>query len=288
MKKQRIAISGASGFVGSYLSRILESHGCKIIPLGRHELALSPEQLADIMRGVDTVVNLAGAPVIKRWTESYKKTMYASRIGVTENIIEACRLSDRRPDTFISASAVGYYAPGGPHTEKNYKQADDFLGQLSGDWEHEALKAGDLGIRTIIFRFGIVLGRNGGALQQMLPPFKMGIGGTIGDGTQPFSWIHLRDLAHALETAIDDRTFKGIYNLTAPEPTTNRGLTQALGRALGRPAIMPVPLFILRMKFGEGAQVLASGQEVLPERLLEHGFSFSFTDIDHAVKDCVS
>lgn len=283
-----IALSGASGFVGTWLRTSFEQHGWSVQPLGRNDFQMSAEELAEKMGDADVVVNLAGAPIISRWTDEYKKTLYDSRIKVTKALVEACAKMQTKPAAFISASAVGYYAAGGPYTETKHKKDSGFLGRLAQDWEEEARKAETMGIRTVIFRFGVVLGRGGGALQQMLTPFRLGLGGIIGDGSQPFSWIHIRDLEHAYETVIDDKTYSGIYNLTTPEATTNKGLTEALGKALGRPTLLTVPNFVLRLRFGDGAQVLSSGQAVIPERLLERGFTFQFTDIEKALIDCLS
>jgi uncharacterized protein (TIGR01777 family) len=286
-KGQIIALSGASGFVGSNLSRELEGKGYKIIPLGRKEFSLSNQELADILKPVDSIINLAGAPVINRWTEEYKKTMYDSRVSLTRKLVDSCALLDKKPGVVLSASAVGCYSSAGIHTEEDHVLADDFLGKLTKEWEHEAFRANDLGIRTAVFRFGVVLGKGGGALAKMLTPFKLGLGGVIGSGQQAFSWIHIRDLIRIFGNALSDPGYEGIYNLTAPNPTTNKGLTKALGKALSRPTFLSVPEFVLRMQFGEGAQVLTSGQHVIPERLLASGFDFEFPDIEESLADCV-
>jgi uncharacterized protein (TIGR01777 family) len=285
--KHTIAMSGSTGFVGSKLNRFFEKHKWSIVPLGRNVFKSGIDQLAEKMKDADIIVNLAGAPVIGRWTEEYKKIMYESRINISKGLVKACSKFDRKPKVLISASAVGYYASGGPHTEQKHRKDRGFLGHMAQDWEREVLEAEKIGIRTIIFRFGIVLGRGGGALQQMITPFKLGLGGMIGDGSQPFSWIHMNDLIQAYEAAIEDDAYSGIYNLTAPNPTTNKGLTEALGKALGRPTMLRIPEFVLRMRYGEGAEMLSSGQEVVPERLIEKGFRFQFTEIQHAVNDCV-
>ena len=281
-----VAMSGATGFVGSNLSRALQQLKWQVMPLGREDFKSG--LLAEKMKSADVVVNLAGAPVIKRWTAEYKKTMYESRVNITKSLVLAFSQMAPKPKLFISTSAIGFYASGGPHTESNHVKADDFLGHLAQDWEKEALRAKEFGIRTVIFRFGVVLGKNGGALKEMLTPFQLGMGGTIGDGSQPFSWIHIKDLIRAFQTAVDDKSYEGVYNLTSPHPTTNKGLTKAIGKALGKPTIMQVPKFVLRMQLGEGAQVVTEGQNVLPERLRESGFSFSFNDIEEAIRDCVS
>ena len=279
-------MSGASGFVGSNLGSAFRKMKWKVVALGRNDLTSG--LLAEKMTGADVIVNLAGAPVIKRWSAEYKKTMYESRINITKSLVSACSQMDPKPKLFISTSAIGYYASGGPHTENNHVKADNFLGRLALDWEKEALRAKEFGIRTVIFRFGVILGKDGGALKEMLAPFKLGMGGTIGDGSQPFSWVHIEDLIRAFQTSVNDESFQDIYNLTSPHPTTNKGLTKALGKALEKPTFMKIPKFAIRLQLGEGAQVLTEGQTVIPERLIKSGFSFTFNDIEEAVKDCVT
>lgn len=283
-----IAMSGATGFVGTNLRNEFQEKGWHTVPVGRQDLTGPAGALSDKMNGAGIVVNLAGAPVIGRWTDAYKKVMYESRINVTRSLIEACSSLEQKPDLFVSTSAVGYYREEGTHTEEDHVRAGDFLGNLARDWESEALRAKGLGIRTVIFRFGVVLGKGGGALKQMITPFKLGLGGTIGDGSQPFSWVHMSDLVRAYITVFDDMSYEGIYNLTAPNPTTNKGVTHALGKALGMPTLLRIPKFALSLQFGQGAQVLTSGQTVLPKRLLDSGFTFTFPKIDDAVRDCVS
>jgi len=281
-----IAMSGATGFVGRHLTKAFEEKGWKVIPLGRGDFR-EEEILLSKIRDADVVVNLAGAPIAERWTEEYKKILYSSRVETTKKIVEAMGKGKKRPGVFISASAVGIYDSGGVYTEKNARYADDFLAKLSLDWEQAALGAKDAGIRTVIFRFGLVLGPDGGVIQKMLLPFKMGLGGTLGDGKQAFSWVHIEDLVGAYLTVIDHSDFEGIYNLTAPNPTTNKGLTRALADALHKPAVMRVPFFVLKLQLGEGAKAVLEGQSVLPERLLEKGFTFRFSEIDKAIQDLV-
>ena len=284
----KIAMSGASGFVGSHLTGAFHAEKYEVLPLGRKDFTLPPEVLAERIDGADIIINLAGAPIIEKWTEAYKKVMYESRVDVTRKLVHACSIANQKPKLFVSTSAVGYYAAEGTHTEEHYVKANDFLGNLAHEWEQEALKAGGLGIRTVIFRFGVVLGKDGGALKKMLLPFKLGMGGTIGNGKQPFSWVHIKDLIRAYQTVIENSAYEGIYNLTAANPTTNKGFTQALGKALCRPTFFPVPKFVLRLKFGEGSQILTKGQNVLPKKLMDSGFTFLFPEIEMAVRDCVS
>lgn len=284
MNPLRIAVTGATGFVGRSLVKAFQAEGFDAIPLSRHDIADGAERLAEKISGADVVINLAGAPIATRWSEPYKKELYASRIGVTETLVRAFELAGARPFLFISASAVGFYADTGKQTEDNFVPAEDFLGRLTWAWEQAALNAEGLDIRTIIFRLGVVLGKGGGALGKMLPPFKLGLGGIIGDGSQPISWVQMKDLERAFITAIKDKSFNGTYNLASPNPTTNKGLTKALGKALNRPTFLQVPRFALRLALGEGADVLIKGQEVYPKRLLDSGFKFSFPDIESAVK----
>ena len=283
----RIAISGAGGFIGTHLRKAFEAKKWQAAALKR-ALYKKPDMLRDALEGSDAVVNLAGANIIARWTEDYKKTMYSSRVDTTRALVKASAACVNKPGVFISASAVGIYAPGGPHTESNYVLNKGFLGSLSADWEAAAMRAGDSGIRTVIFRLGVVLGRDGGALRMMLPAFKMGLGGTIGDGSQPFPWVCIKDLQRAFEMAIEDTSISGVYNLTAPAEDTNKELTKALAKALHRPAFMRVPCLAARLRFGEGAQVITEGQYVIPERLLNVGFSFNFSKLGDAIRDCLS
>jgi len=282
-----ILMSGATGFIGNHLSRAFGDKGWKVVPLGRDDLKLPDKDFLKKMEGADVVINMAGASIAERWTEEYKKIMYASRVVTTRKIVNALEEMSRKPGVFISTSAVGIYDTEGEHTEEDEQYANDFLGKLALDWEHAALKAGETGIRTVIFRFGVVLGLDGGALQKMLIPFRMGLGGVIGHGKQPFSWVHVEDLIRAYTTVIENDTYHGIYNLTSPHPTTNAGLTKALGHALHKPAFMHVPAFAFRLQLGEGAKVLLEGQRVFPKRLLESGFTFRFTEIETALEDLV-
>jgi uncharacterized protein (TIGR01777 family) len=281
-----IAMSGATGFVGGHLTKAFSEKGWKVIPLGRGDFR-EEEILLSKIGDADVVVNLAGASIAERWTEEYKKILYSSRIETTKKIVEAMRKGKKRPGLFISTSAVGIYDSRGTHTEASARYADNFLGKLAFDWEQAALGAKDAGIRTVIFRFGLVLGPDGGVIQKMLLPFKMGLGGTIGDGRQAFSWVHVEDLVRAYFAVIENKDFEGIYNLTAPNPTTNKGLTRVLAHALHKPAVMRIPFFVMKLQLGEGANALMEGESVFPERLLESGFAFRFTEIEEAIEDLV-
>ncbi|MCD4758129.1 MAG: TIGR01777 family oxidoreductase [Arcobacteraceae bacterium] len=281
----KIAITGASGFVGSNLKDIFHQNGHDVIAIKREDLK-DIEILSNLLDGCDAVVNLAGANIISRWSEEYKNLLYSSRIGTTRNLFKAIEKTKNKPEIFISTSAVGIYDNQSTYDEENFNYGDDFLAKLCKDWEKEALKVQTLGIRTVIFRFGIVLG-DGGALGKMLLPFKLGLGGTIGDGKQVFSFIHIDDLKNAFEFALEHDNIEGIYNMTAPTPTTNYGLTKALGKSLHRPTILPVPAFILDLIFSEGSKVLTDGQSAVPKRLLDAGFEFKFQNIEDTIDNLV-
>ncbi len=280
-----LAITGSSGFIGQELKKRFESKGYKVIGITREELK-DIQKLTVIIEKADYLINLAGANIINRWTQSYKKILYSSRIAITKALIKAFEKAKIKPKVFISTSAVGIYKNRACYDEENYEYGDDFLATLCKKWEEEALKAKNLKIRTAIFRFGIVLG-NGGALRKMLRPFKLGLGGIIADGKQYTSFIHIEDLLNAYEFVIENENCEGVFNLTAPITTTNYGLTKALGKALNRPTIFPVPKFILNLIFGEGARVLTDGQCAKPRRLLEKGFNFKFENIEDTLFDLV-
>lgn len=283
---KKIAITGASGFVGTSLIKHFHTKGHDVIKIQRSELG-DIETLSHIFENCDVVINLAGANIINRWSEEYKKLLYSSRLDTTGALIHAFEKASKKPKLFISTSAVGIYSNTKEQSEDDFEYGDDFLADLCKDWEKEALKAKTLGIRTAVFRFGIVLGSGGGALQKMLTPFKFGLGGTIGDGKQAFSFIHIDDLLNAYDFIIENDMHDGTFNLTAPKPTTNYGLTKALGKALHRPTLLPVPEFVLNLIFSEGAKVLTDGQSVVPKRLQELNFSFQHKDIDSTIKNIV-
>jgi len=277
-----IAITGASGFVGTNLNKFFSSLGYKILAISR-EILNDQNKLEEVINSSDIIINLAGANIINRWSESYKKLLYSSRIDTTSKIVNAIKNSTNKPDLLISTSAVGIYDNKQTYNEDGNKNTD-FLANLCKDWENEANKAKEFGVKVSIFRFGIVLGKHGGALQKMIAPFKMGVGGVIGSGKQAFSFIHIYDLLNAFRFVIDD-LHEDIFNLTAPVPTTNKGLTLALGKTLKRPTILPLPEFVLNIIFSEGAKVLTDGQSVIPQKLEDLGFEFKFKTIEETIED---
>jgi uncharacterized protein len=275
-----IAITGASGFVGTSLIKYFSALGYKVLPIARDVLN-NQEKLNEILNSSDIVINLAGANIINRWSESYKKLLYSSRIDTTSKIVNTIKNIQNKPKLLISTSAVGIYDNKETYNE-NGNYSNDFLSKLCQDWENEASKAKNDTTKVSIFRFGIVMGKDGGALQKMITPFKLGLGGVIGNGSQSFSFIHIDDLLNAYKFVIENN-YEEIFNLTAPEPTTNKGLTLALGKTLKRPTILPVPEFVLNLIFSEGAKVLTDGQSVVPKKLLDLGFKFKFKTIEDTI-----
>lgn len=280
-----IAISGANGFVGTSLTNFFSSFGYKIVPLSR-DILNNKSKLEEVLNSTDIVINLAGANIINRWSESYKKLLYSSRIDTTSKIVNAISSISNKPKLLISTSAVGIYDNKSIYHE-NGSFSNDFLSNLCQDWEKEALKAKSEATKVTIFRFGIILGKDGGALQKMITPFKFGLGGTIGSGKQAFSFIHINDLLNAYKFVIEN-DYDGVFNLTAPTPTTNKGLTLALGKTLKRPTILPVPEFVLKLIFSEGARVLTDGQSAIPKKLLDLGFEFKFKTIEETIENLCS
>jgi len=282
----KIAVSGAGGFIGTHLVSMFREKGWEVTALHTADFSLDDKAFADKLAGADVVIHLAGASINKRWTPAYKKVLYESRVETAKKIVRAMEKMALKPKLFICTSAVGIYAAEGKHDEEHAVYAEDFLGRLAQDWEAAASKSRTLGIRTIIFRYGIVLGHGGGILQEMLPPFRLGLGGTIGNGSQNFTWVHIDDLVRGYLFAIEHPDMEGVYNLMAPNPTTNYGLTKALGKVLHRPALFSVPKFLIKLRFGsEAAEALASGQYVTPKRLPEAGFEFKFKSVEAALED---
>ena len=286
MESKKIIITGASGFVGQSLTKMFVGNGYEVVGIKRTDLQNINKLITTIDKSY-AVINLAGANIINRWSNSYKKLLYSSRIDTTKALVKAMSKCNNKPEIFISTSAVGIYKNDKTYADTTNSFADDFLANLCKDWEKEASKAAELNIRTSIFRFGIVMG-NGGALSKMLLPFKLGVGGTIGDGSQSFSFIHIDDLMSAYKFVIDNTNLSGVFNLTAPNPTTNYGLTKALGATLNRPTIIPIPQFVLNLILSEGAKVLTDGQKVIPKRLMDNGFKFEHTTIENTIDNLLS
>ncbi|MEI6823201.1 MAG: TIGR01777 family oxidoreductase [Bacteroidota bacterium] len=272
----KIAISGSTGFIGKRLTAKFIEKNIEIISIKRDDLLLSIEDLSKKIEGVDVVINLAGAPIAARWNETYKQLLVSSRIESTKKLVAAINYLKIKPNIFISTSAIGIYDTIHIHTEQSVNYGGNFLSDLCINWEQEALKAQT---RTSIFRLSVVLDKNEGALPKMLLPFKLGLGGKIGNGKQHFSWIAIEDLINAYLFIIEKKDLSGIFNLCSPHPINNIELTKVIGKTLKRPTLFTVPTFILKLLYGEGAGVITEGQAVIPENLLNNGFVFLYDTI---------
>ena len=297
-----VFITGGTGFVGSTLTRRLTEQGDSVtvltrraradasLPKGAYFLEGDPSRQGKWQESAaehEVIINLAGAPIFARWNHKTKRVIRESRVETTKNLVKAISGGKSNVSTLISTSAVGYYGFHGDEIlGEDSLPGDDFLATVTREWEAAALKAEHAGIRVLICRFGIVLGRSGGALGQMVPIFRIGLGAPLGRGSQWFSWIHEQDLVRIHLFLIGRKDLSGPVNCTTPNPVRNRDLTHALGKTLRRPTLMPpVPGFMLRIIKGEVGTVLVKGQRVMPERLLKEGFDFRFPGIYEALGD---
>ncbi|WP_347259774.1 TIGR01777 family oxidoreductase [Rudaea sp.] len=289
----RCLITGGSGFIGRALCRSLLADGHEAIVLTRDPQRARrrlPAQVALIERlrdapNVDAVVNLAGENLAeRRWTEARKQALRESRLATTRNLVDWIGACKHNPRVLVSGSAVGWYgARGDEELAEDAAAGNDFAAQLCRDWEAEAAKATAFGVRVCRVRTGIVLDADGGALEKMLLPFRLGLGGPFGDGRQWMSWIAREDEVRLIRWLIDTESAQGAYNATAPMPVTNADFTRALGAALHRPAILPAPAFALRLMLGEMADLLLTGQRVIPARAQAQGFKFLRGDLAAAL-----
>lgn len=280
----KIAICGISGFVGSALKAFFEKRGDELIALSVRS-DTSVENIAKKLNGSDVLINLAGANILGRWTQSYKSLLRQSRLETTKKLVDAIALCDAPPHSLLNASAVGVYDADHQHDEFSSYFSNDFLSQLVQDWESAAFHAQSELTRVCTMRFGVVYGRGGGAMAKMLPPFKMGLGGKMGDGFQMISWIHLEDLVRAAAFLIDQPQIQGVVNLTSPEPISNLEQTKAMGRILHRPAFFDLPEWVVKLAFGEGSSVMLESKEVYPRVLQEAGFVFHYPTFDSAMEE---
>ena len=303
-RDMNVFITGGLGFVGRALAKALRDngHGITIVernpdtkppaPGGIHVIradASKPGPWQKEMITHDAVVNLAVVSIFTRWTAAKKEEIINSRVLITRCVADALKRNDRRASILISASAVGYYGfHGNEELTESDPPGDDFLARVCRAWEKEAMAAANYGVRVIPTRFGVVLGRQGGALDILRRLHRWRLGARIGSGEQWFSWIHLDDLAAAIIFLLEKKGVSGPVNCTSPHPVTNRDLTRALNRAMKTfPLVPPVPGFALRILLGEFGTFLLTGQRVVPRRLLDEGFSFRFSNIQAALKDCV-
>jgi uncharacterized protein (TIGR01777 family) len=298
----RIIITGGTGLIGQALTNNLTTDGHEVIVLSR-----TPEKVTNLPDGAKSerwdgrtatgwghladgakaIVNLAGESIAGgRWTAERKRGIRASRINAGQAVVEAVKVAENKPEVVIQSSAVGYYGPrGNEQIAEEAASGSDFLAQVCVDWETSTAPVGDLGIRQVIVRSGLVLSSDGGALPRMMLPFKFFVGGSVGGGQQWLSWIHPADEVAAIRYLIDNENATGPFNLSAPNPLTNAEFGQVLGRVMERPAIMPTPGFAVRLVFGEMSTVVLTGQRAVPQRLQELGFTFQFPEAEAALRD---
>jgi hypothetical protein len=291
----RIAMTGATGLIGSALAPALAAQGHEIIRLvRRNPRAEAGEYYFDplveqmdwrALEGVEAVIHLAGENIGQRWTRQAKERIHRSRVVGAAMLVRAMKEAPQRPRVFISASAVGYYGPRGhePITEEA-GPGQGFLARVCQEWEAAAMAAHEMGVRVVLARMGVVLSAWGGALARLLPIFRLGLGGPVGSGQQYVSWVALDDVVAAFLWLLEKEELTGPFNVTSPEPVTFAELARTLGRVLGRPAFLRVPGFLLRLALGEMAQeTLLSGQRALPKRLLDSRFQFRFPRLEEAL-----
>jgi uncharacterized protein len=288
-------ITGGTGFIGKNLVNSLLQDGHQETILSRKKGKINQkstivQSLLEISldEKIDHIINLAGEPIAnKKWSQKQKEILINSRLEVTKKIIELISKLKHKPSTLISASAIGFYgSQQDEELDENSPSKIEFTNQLCKIWEEKALEANKYNVRTCIARFGVVLGKKGGALAKMLPAFKFGLGGKIGNGNQFMSWVHLEDVVLAIKFLIDNPKVSGVFNLTSPNPVRNSEFTKILAKTLQRPAFFDMPNLVIKILFGEmGETLLASGQKVMPRNLLSAGFEFKFKNLEEALKN---
>jgi len=294
----KILLTGGTGFIGSRLVKHLQfNHQLTVLSrtpvkayqkLGHNLLAIPSLNDINNLNDYDAVINLAGEPIAnKRWSKQQKQKICDSRWQLTSQLSTLFAQSEQAPATFISGSAIGYYGEQGQQEVDESKQISDssFPHQVCHKWEQLALQAASEQTRVCLLRTGIVIGIEGGALAKMLPAFRLGLGGPIGDGQQQMSWIHISDMVDAIIYLLNNKHCQGVYNLTSPQPVSNLEFSQTLAHQLNRPCLMRTPAWLLNGALGEMASLITGGQKVLPTRLLNDGFSFRFTKLEHALKE---
>ena len=286
-----VALSGASGFVGSACTSLFKSRSHRVIPITRSKasenaIAWDTERATidrEALRRADVVVHLAGESVVGRWTDEKKRKVRESRVKGTQTISEAMATLEDGPQTLICASAIGYYPANDTPLDETASPGTDFLAEVCVAWERATQAAAEGGIRVVNLRIGLVLGKEGGPLKAMLLPFQMGLGGRLGDGTQMYSWISLTDLTRAVLFLTEEKTVEGPVNAVAPNPATNAEFTKTLGKVIRRPTPFPVPAWALKTLLGEFAKEPLASHNLIPKALLDAGFEFQHTHLHDAL-----
>lgn len=284
---KKVAITGQSGYLGSLISQRLVSEGYEVHGIPRAKLQL-PEQLTEEIRSAYAVINLAGAPILQPWTEKNKKAIYESRVITTTNLVTVINglPKAQRPKKFISASAIGIYKSGESHDESSRNYDDGFVGKVVQDWENPLDDLAE-SVQKVVFRIGLVLGKNAKTISNLLFPFKLGLGATIGNGKQAFPFVHEKDLVRAFVWAVKDYNENNVFNLTAPENISNKTFTKALAKQLKRPAFLFIPKFILKLLLGEAAVLLTESSTVSSEKIQKAGFHFNYPSITSALTEII-
>ncbi len=282
----KVAITGAGGYVGTKISNRLTELGFEVEKVPRGLLYGDAHVLAKQLSGTGIIIHLAGASILKRWTKKYKKEIYESRVVTTKNLVKAINYLDenQQPKLFISASAIGIYENGIVHTEESRSFSASFVSDLIKKWE-SASEPLPQKTRRVIFRIGLVLGSDSKTIEDLLPTFKLGLGGTIGRGKQAFPFIHIEDLLKAITWALQNSKTVGTYNLAAPENISNKEFTSQLATRLKRPAIWTIPKFFLYILFGKASVLLTDSPQVLPQRLLHEGFKFNYPTLSKSLDE---
>lgn len=278
----KIFITGATGFIGKELVSVLTERGYDSVAIARERLTSSPQRLAEVLSGADVIINLSGAPINRRWTKAYKQTLFRSRVTTTRHLAHAINLMPHPPRLLISTSAVGIYPQDKTSDENSTEYGTDFLARLCHNWEMAAREAEE-NTQVIIFRLGIVLGGSGGIIKTLRPLFNWGLGSRLGNGRQPFSWIHIDDLLRTYIMAIETPLKEDVINLTAPQPITNRQFVATMARVMHRPVLLSIPSFLLRLIYGEAGYIMTTGQWAIPVALKNIGFKFTHQNIRSAL-----
>jgi uncharacterized protein (TIGR01777 family) len=299
-------MTGGSGFVGRKLCAELVGRGDHVtvltrnveqakkhLPLAVRVAAWTPEKLgawAEEIDVVDAVIHLAGESIVGTWTENKKRDIEESRVQATATLVEAIAETKHKPEVLVSASAIGFYGPQAPEVELDESAAPGvgFLADVVKEWEGEAKKAEELGVRTVQMRIGVVLGEGGGALEQMIKPFKFFMGGPLGDGNQVISWVHRDDVVGLFLLALDDKALRGPINVVSPNAVDSRELATAIGTVLNRPSWFRTPTSALKLALGEAAEIVTTGQRVFPRRAVDAGYEFHHARLLPALESILS